>query len=398
MGSFLDSGHEELASKHAGLPLVLAVMAQLGPCYYPGGAEWAVVQARKSARASSMAPYHIEAQGAVTAARAATLSDRWSNRVRSAEAPEDVVAPARQIRSLQRKAKSNGQRTVALEIVGQPPGARPEGWVSPTPPTAAAADVRRQSQSWHQQAESKCVSFETRLSEKQLVLNEAADEEDLWSAEEAVLKPNDELHLLERHQALIQDELAQSVKRTYELEEKLRAEQRGSSSDLLAPASGAKQPPRNHGHQSSQGCLLTRSFAAEHPWQTMHKVGDPAQAPSADSCKALGASLPATNSTQVTSYLTLSERFDKGRRFQCPGSHPGLLETQMNMPASGTGSDGAGWVEWPLQRGGEAPLHTSWQQQHTASGACGGGLLPTGLCREIPAGTPAPAATWWLQQ
>jgi hypothetical protein len=378
-------------------------MAQLGPCYYPGGAEWAIVQARKSSRATSMAPYHIEAQGAVTAVRAATLSDRWSNRVGSAEEPEDAAnqepqnstgsAPARRIRSLQRKAEASGQRTAALEIVGQPPGVRPEGWVGPIPPTTAAADVRRQSQSWHQHAEPKSVSFEPHPSQKQQLMNEAADEEDLWSAEEPrehqplasasqpTPWPNDELHLLDRHQALIEDELAQSVKRTYELEERLRAEQRGLSNDILAPANGARQPP----------CLLTRSIAAEHPWQTMQKVGDPAQADSTVCCKVPGGSPPTDNPTQVKSRLTLSERFDKGRRFQCPGSHPGLAEAQMNMPASGTGSDGAGWVEWPLQRGGEAPHRSSWQQGHTD-------ILPTGLCRQIPAGNSAPAATWWLQQ
>ena len=74
-------------------------MAQLGPCYYPGGAEWAMVQARKSARVTSMAPYHIEAQGAVTAVRAATLTlfrgfdaDAWRRRGRASGAPVTVAS------------------------------------------------------------------------------------------------------------------------------------------------------------------------------------------------------------------------------------------------------------------------------------------------------------------
>ena len=371
--------------------------APLGPCYYPAGAEWAVVQARKSAYASSMAPYHIEAQGAVTAARAATLSDRWSSQAQAADEQENA-APAREIRSLQRKATSCGRR-FALEVVGQPPGTRPEGWVNPSPPNRAGAAASRQSQSWHQQADSKPASFrEARVSKtastKGPGLSGAADEEDLWSAEElrdralqhrATASPNrpleprdDELRLLERHQALIQAELAHSAQRTYEMEEKLRAEQRGLSNDLLAPADSPNQRPY----------LLTRSFAADHPWQTLAKI-DPA---SADSSTASAGGPPTVGPAQTTPHLTLSERFDKGRRFQCPGSRPGVAEAQLNMPASGVG-----WVEWPLQRGGEAPLHASWQQHHSSGGA-GGGLLPTGMCRVIPAGAALPDATWWLQQ
>ena len=376
--------------------------APLGPCYYPAGAEWAVVQARKSARASSLAPYHIEAQGAVTAARVATLSDRWSSHARAANEQENS-APSRENRSSQRNVTSCGQR-INLEVVGQPPGTRPEGWVNPSPPTRAGAAASRQSQSWHQQADSKTVSFETRLATATTTkgpgLSEATDKEDLWSAEERrdqglqhqrllaspnrLLAPDEllELHLLERHQALIQAELAHSVQRTHEMEEKLRAAQRGLSNDLLVPADSSNQRPY----------LLTRSFAADHPWQTLTKIGPP-QPPSADSSTASAGGPSVVDPAQTTSYLTLSERFDKGRRFQCPGSRPGLTEAQLNMPASPTS-----WVEWPLQRGGEAPLHTSWQQHHDASRRGGGGLLPTGMRRLIPAGAAAPDATWWLQQ
>lgn len=374
------------------------MVAALGPCYYPGGAQWDVVQARKSARASTMAPYHIEAQGAVTAVRAATLSDRWSHRLQE---PENVT-PTMEIRSLQRKAKTSGERA-ALEIVGQPPGKRLEGWVSPSPPSNAGAAVRRQSQRWHQPSDSKSISFDGPAKgtmPRQLVTDEAEDEEDIWGPEEQrenasgdrlafpnpnLLEPDDELRLLEQHQALVQAELAQSVQRTYQLEEKLRTQQREFSNDLLAPVDSSGQPQ-----------LLTRSFAADHPWQIMGKNDNLSQEPPADSWTASNSSPAANSSGRATTHLTLSERFDKGRRFQCPDPKPGLAEAQLNMPASGTGSNG--WVEWPLQRGGEAPIYTSLNQHRTVSGACGRGLLPTGLCREIPAGSSAPQAEWWLQQ
>ena len=379
----------------------------LGPCLYPGGAEWSAIQARKASRTDSMAPFQMEASGAVTTVRTAALAERWhlQQSVGVVEEQEQRLGESA-LKSLQRKARDSGQRA-ALEIVGQKPGANGPPSPPSDPPSSPAE--RRQAQSWHQVVERKSVSFEEPQSRQQKVQEE--DDEDLWGAggeaaeqqffqrlepeqqQEALYRhaagADDDLELLERHQALVQAELEQSVKRTYEMEERLRRDQRTLSQDLLAPA-------QNDGRGA-----LTRSFAAEHPWQVVTTLQQQQQQQQQPAAAAMGANwIPSTSAhpraaaaapSQLGGCMTLSERFDGGRRFQQPTALPGRAEAALNMPATGHG--GGGWVDWPMQRGGEAALHTSWQHSPEP-----GAPMPTGLQRVIPAGAGNESdSTWWLQ-
>ena len=308
----------------------------LGPCLYPGGAEWAAVQARKASRTDTMAPFHIEASGAVTSVRTAALAERWHLQ-QSVGVVEEQGQRLEEsaLQSLQRKARASGQRA-ALEIVGQKPGTGGP----PSPPALAPSSPaeRRLPQSWHQVAERKSVSFEQPLQPRRQQQVEEDEDEDLWGAggeaaeqqffqqlepeqqQEALYRhaagADDDLQLLERHQALVQAELEQSVKRTYEMEERLRRDQRSLSQDQLAPA------------QNSGGGALTRSFAAEHPWQVMTTQQPPAAAAmGANWIPSTAAQPRAAPSPRGGGMMTLSERFDAGRRFQQPTALPGRKVT-----------------------------------------------------------------------